>query len=75
METTCILSNHRLRRLLTDEQEPRSTMHRLAAVDATPLSNVVEERGARQPECDRHRPTHGRPPVASVEVYVDDICS
>lgn len=74
METTCILSNHRLRHLLTDEQ-PRSTMHRLAAVDATPLSNVVEERGARQPECDRHRPTHGRPPVASVEVYVDDICS
>ena len=70
-ETACDLSNNRLRRRSSDEQ-PRGTMHRLEAVAATPPPDIVEEKPTYRPARDMQRQFRGRPPVAKVEVYVDD---
>jgi hypothetical protein len=68
-ETACDLSNHRLR---ARAERPRLPIHRLEAVAATPPpgSGLVRKQG----RATRHvRPrTQGRPPVAAVDVYVDD---
>ena len=70
-ETACDLANTDLRAHIS--MRPRNTVHRLEAVAATLPPNTVEaeSKGAATRNTRRgHR--KGRPPVAAVDVYVDD---
>ena len=68
-ETACDLANNHLR---ARDERPRLTVHRLETVAATPPSDPVaaQEKGRK---CQTMRPRMtGHPPVAAVDVYVDD---
>ena len=70
-ETACDLANTDLRAHIS--MRPRNTVHRLEAVAATlpPDTVEAESKGAATRNTQRgHR--KGRPPVAAVDVYVDD---
>ena len=71
-ETACDLANNRLR-ACGNEPRTRTMAHRLEAVAATPPPGAIE---AEVTTCvaTRGEPSgsQGRPPVAAVDVYVDD---
>ena len=70
-ETACDLANMHLRTRAT--KRVRSTAHRLEVVAATPPPDAVEAQGKDGPtRIMEHRAPLDRPPVAAVDVYVDD---
>ena len=71
-ETACDLANTELRG--RNSKRPRNTVHRLEQVAATPPSDTVEVQGKCEATRRDTRRGHrqGRPPVAAVDVYVDD---
>jgi hypothetical protein len=69
-ETACDLANNELR---AREKRTRNTAHRLEAVAATPPPDAVEEEVKSEATRFTRQGSHkGRPPVAAVDVYVDD---
>jgi hypothetical protein len=69
-ETACDLANNELR---AREKRPRNTAHRLEAVAATPPPGAVEaEEKGEAARFTRRGSRKGSPPVAAVDVYVDD---
>jgi hypothetical protein len=54
------------------EPRTRSTAHRLEAVAATPPPDAVEYKESDEVTQRVRIDPHGRPPVAAVDVYVDD---
>ena len=68
-ETACDLANNQLR---ARDERPRLTAHRLEAVAATPPPDpvAVQDKG-RETQTMQPRMT-GHPPVAAIDVYVDD---
>jgi hypothetical protein len=71
-ETACDLANLRLRTRNTT-RTLSTAAHRLEAVAATPPEGAVESQGkGGAPQYAAHRAPRGRPPVAAVDVYVDD---
>jgi hypothetical protein len=70
-ETACDLANMNLR--TRSATRVRSMAHRLEAVAATPPTGVIEAQGKDGPtRLVEHRAPLDRPPVAAVDVYVDD---
>lgn len=70
-ETACDLANTRLR--TRTAARAHSTAHRLEAVAATQPDDAVEVQGkGGLPRQAAHHAPGGRPPVAAVDVYVDD---
>ena len=68
-ETACDLTNNQLR---ARDKRPRLTVHRLEAVSATPPPDPVAVQGKGEATRDLRPRIQGRPPVAAVDVYVDD---
>ena len=69
-ETACDLANSALRSRST---RARSTAHRLEMVAATPPPGAEQGQAKDAPTRPmEHRTPQGRPPVAAVDVYVDD---
>jgi hypothetical protein len=70
-ETACDLANQSLR--ARDERARRMGAHRLEAVAATPPPDTGGPKtGAAVRRMEHRAPPQGRPPVAAVDVYVDD---
>ncbi len=70
-ETACDLANIKLR--TRTGTRAHSTVHRLEAVAATLPEGTVEDQGkGGTSRSTVHRAPRGRPPVAAVDVYVDD---
>lgn len=70
-ETACDLANDALR--TRSQTRPHSTAHRLETVAATPPPDAIpEEKGASSHHTRLREHRHARPPVAAVDVYVDD---
>ena len=68
-ETACDLTNNQLR---ARDERPRLTVHRLEAVAATSPPNPVEVKVKGAATRTMRPRMMGRPPVAAVDVYVDD---
>ena len=73
-ETACDLANTSLHTRGRHEPRVRSTAHRLEAVAATPPADAVatERQGTATRQLRGRHVAQGRPPVATVDVYVDD---
>ena len=63
------MTNNQLR---ARDKRPRLTVHRLEAVSATPPPDPVAVQGKGETTRDLRPRIQGRPPVAAVDVYVDD---
>ena len=69
-ETACDLANQSLR--VRNQRARQMQAHRLEAVAVTPPLDAGEPRTGAAIRPVEHRAPQGRPPVAAVDVYVDD---
>ena len=71
-ETACDLANLQLREARGSCPRAHANAHRLESVAATPPTDTWERLGQGEVAPRKHTRSQGRPPVATVVVYVDD---